>query len=266
METFAEYILNEKNLVSKIEIAYYLSKKTGIFFDKSVLFKTEIARQFIEYMKLDVNENLVLTACLLCNCKKVNNAQKLGLLKTYALDGALYLRDLGFDKRFCKICEEVNRYSESNPRERESDILELVDQFGGMLLSRPERIGMDSEEAIVLLQHRNLKDVYNRFLNTFIEYVQEMDKIELQDITKITPFKKLVKIDNETEDIKEFIKIIAYEYGPEVNKMVMKSRKEDGKKLFNVENNNPNRPLFSQETTQKILKHLETTATTANEE
>ena len=39
METFAEYILSEKNLVSKIEIAYYLSKKTGIFFDKSVLFK-----------------------------------------------------------------------------------------------------------------------------------------------------------------------------------------------------------------------------------
>ena len=36
METFAEYILSEENLVSKIEIVYYLSKKTGIFFDKSV--------------------------------------------------------------------------------------------------------------------------------------------------------------------------------------------------------------------------------------
>ena len=80
METFAEYILNEPNLISKIEIAYYLSKKTGIFFDKSVLFKTEILRQFIEFMKLDVDKNMLLTAGLLCNCKKVDNAQKIGKL------------------------------------------------------------------------------------------------------------------------------------------------------------------------------------------
>ena len=265
METFAEYILSEENLVSKIEIAYYLSKKTGIFFDKSVLFKTEIARQFIEYMKLDVDENLVLTASLLCNCKKVDNAQKLGMIKTYALDGALYLRELGFEKRFCKICEEVNRYSESNPRERESDILELADQFGGMLLSRPERIGMDTEEAMVLLQHRNLKDVYNRFLNTFLEYVQEMDEIELQDETKITPFRKLVKIENETKDLKEFITKIAYEYGPEVDNMMIERRKQSGKAILNVDNHNPNRALFSQETTQKILKHIENTATQVDE-
>ena len=40
----------------------------------------------------------------------------------------------------CKICEEQNRYSGSTPREKESDILELVDNFGGMLMHRPERI------------------------------------------------------------------------------------------------------------------------------
>ena len=58
----------------------------------------------------------------------------------------------------------------SNPRERESDILELVDQFGGMLLDRPERIGFKPDEALVLLEHRNLKDEYNRYLDTFIEF------------------------------------------------------------------------------------------------
>ena len=31
METFAEYILNEQDLASKIEIAYYLSKKRKIY-------------------------------------------------------------------------------------------------------------------------------------------------------------------------------------------------------------------------------------------
>ena len=39
MENFAEYILEEKKLDSKIEIVYYLSKKAKIFFDKSVIFK-----------------------------------------------------------------------------------------------------------------------------------------------------------------------------------------------------------------------------------
>ena len=42
METFADYILAEKDFNKKIEIAYYLQKKTGIFLDNSVLFKTAI--------------------------------------------------------------------------------------------------------------------------------------------------------------------------------------------------------------------------------
>jgi len=257
METFAEYILNEHNLVSKIEIMYYLAKKTGIFFDKSVLFKTELARQFIDYMKIDVDRNMVLTASLLCNCKKINDAQKLGKLYTYASEGALYLKELGFDKRFCKICEEINRYSGSNPRERESDILELVDQFGGMLLDRPERIGFETDEALILLQHRNMKDVYNRYLQSFVEYVEEMDKIFIEGRVQITPLKKLAKLCNETTDIKEFIKQVAYEFAPEVDSQISKHRKQETKEMFNSEKKyNPYRTLFSEETTRKIMSKI----------
>ena len=75
MNTFAEYILEEQDLAAKMEIVYYLSKKSKIFFDKSVVFKTEIARMFLNYAKLDIDKNLILTACLLCNVKKINNAQ-----------------------------------------------------------------------------------------------------------------------------------------------------------------------------------------------
>ena len=59
MDTFADYILGEKDIASKMEIIYYLSKKNRIFFDKSVVFKTEIARMFLEYSKIEVDENLV---------------------------------------------------------------------------------------------------------------------------------------------------------------------------------------------------------------
>ena len=171
MDTFADYILEERDLASKMEIVYYLAKKNRIFFDKSVIFKTEIARMFLNYSKIEVDKNLVLTASLLCNVKKVDNAQDIEGIHTYAKKGADYLSTIGFNKRFCKMCEEVNRYSNSNPRERESDILELVDQFGGMLLDRPERIGFKPDEALVLLEHRNLKDKYNRYMETFIDFV-----------------------------------------------------------------------------------------------
>ena len=115
MNSFAEYILNEPDLASKMEIVYYLSKKTNIFFDKTVIFKTEILRLFLNYSKIEVDNNLILTASLLCNCKKVDNAQELDRVHSYAKEGADYLSTLGFGKRFCKICEQINRYSGSNP-------------------------------------------------------------------------------------------------------------------------------------------------------
>ncbi len=176
-ETFASYILSEKDWIRKMEIMYYLERKTNIFFDKSVVFKTELAKLFIEQKKIDVDKNLVVTACLLCNCKKPKQFTDLDKVRLYAKEGAEYLAQLGFSRRFCKICEEVNRYSGSEPREKESDILELVDQYGGMLLDRPERIGFKPDEALVLLEYRNLKDKNNVYLEDFKEFVNEMQEV-----------------------------------------------------------------------------------------
>lgn len=256
METFAEYILDEKNLGSKMEIVYYLSKKAKIYFDKSVIFKTELLRLFLNYSKIEVGKNLILTASLLCNCKKINNAQDIEKIHSYAKEGAEYLRGLGFGKRFCKICEEINRYSGSNPRERESDILELIDQFGGMLLDRPERIGFKPDEALVLLEHRNLKDEYNRYLETFIEFVNFMEKIEMNDLVNMTAIKRLVKIHKETETVTQFIENVINEYEPKVDNLLKQHMDNMAEGMLgNV--SNPNRPLFSPETTKKILKNME---------
>ena len=171
METFADYILGEKDYTKKLEIAYYLQKRTGIFFDNSVILKTELARMFMEDIDLGVDKNLVLTACLLCGCKKKKDATDIQTIRNYAQDGAKYLATLGFDTRFCKICEEVHRYSGSTPREPESDILELVDNFGGLVLDRPERRGFPIDEALVLTEYRNLKGQYNRYMEKFKEFI-----------------------------------------------------------------------------------------------
>ena len=187
METFAEYLLSEKDLISKMDILYRLQKmlkerkKISIYFNNSVIFKTEIARMFLEYTDVgkEVDENLVLTACLLCNCKKIDGPQSLESLHTYAKKGAEFLATLGFDKRFCKICEEVNRYSGSEPREPESDILELVDNFGGMLLDRPERAGFTPEKAIIQLEEEKFKHNENIYFEQFKQFVKEMQEVEV---------------------------------------------------------------------------------------
>ena len=255
MESFAEYILSEKDLISKMEITYYLSKKKNIFFDKSVVFKTEILRNFLNYAKLDVDKNMLLTACLLCNCKKIDNAQNIESIHSFAKNGAEYLQTLGFSKKFCKICEEINRYSNSNPRERESDVLELVDHFGGMLLDRPERIGFKPDEALVLLEYRNLKDSYNVYLEEFKSFVEFMEEINMQDIVNMTAFRRLVKIYNENDNVINFMKEIAYEYEPKVDKLIEKHLDSKAKEMFKKVDN-PNRALFSEETAKKIMSKI----------
>ncbi len=256
METFADYILSEEDLASKMEIVYYLAKKRKIFFDKSVIFKTEIARMFLNYSKIEVDKNLVLTATLLCNCKKVDNAQDIETIHSYAKRGAEQLEEFGFGKKFCKMCEEVNRYSNSNPRERESDILELVDQFGGMLLDRPERIGFKPDEALVLLEHRNLKDKYNRYLDTFMQFVGFLEKITVGEEVETTVIRRLVKTYYEAGDVPNFIKEVVYNYGPKVDKLMEKELEHLSKEMF-CSIDNPNRPLFSEETAHKIMCHIE---------
>jgi len=171
METLADYILNETDYSKKMEKVYYLQKKEKIFFDNSVILKTELARLFIETMKLDVDENLVVTACLLYACKKNIVSYDMEKIKRYALEGAEYLETLGFSQKFCKICTGVNRYINTEDREKESDILELVDNFGGLVLDRPERKGYPIDEAMNLLENRNLKGLKNRYLKEFKEFI-----------------------------------------------------------------------------------------------
>ena len=185
METFADYLLKETDLVNKMDILNRLQrllkerKGITIYFNNTVIFKTEIARMFIDYSNLDVDRNLVLTACLLCNCNKIDGPQSLESLHSYAKNGADFLATLGFDKRFCKICEEVNRYSGSEPREPESDILELVDNFGGMLLDRPERAGYTPEKALIQLEESNLRGKENIYLEQFKQFVRLVQEVEV---------------------------------------------------------------------------------------
>lgn len=179
VETFADYILSEKNWIKKMEIVYYLQKRTGIFYDNSVVFKTLLTKLFLDRVDLRVDKNEVITASLLWSCKKEITSRDITKIQSFAKEGAEFLSTLGFSEKFCRICEGVNRYSGLKPREKESDILELTDQFGGMLLSRPERIAFKPDEAMILLEYRNLKYKNNQYLDTFKNFVNYMEEIKI---------------------------------------------------------------------------------------
>ena len=235
MEDFATYILSERNYIQKMIITYYLSKKSGIFFDKSVVLRTEITKLFVEYMKINVDLNEVLTATLLCNCKKVDNLQKIGKLETYAAEGAEYLKSLGFSDRFCKICLEVNRYNDDEKREKESDILEVVDQFTGLILNRVERAAFEPKEAIMILKERNLKYVMNRYLERFCEFVEKMETVYIKEVIDVPVIKKLVSIHNREANVKTFIAALANKYRIMIDKTLKISPDEQEKKHLSIE-------------------------------
>ena len=58
-ETFAEYILSENDWIKKMEIVYYLQKRTKIFFDNTVIFKTFLAKLFLEKTNLNLDKKIL---------------------------------------------------------------------------------------------------------------------------------------------------------------------------------------------------------------
>ena len=151
MATVAEYILNEPDFIKKVEVANYLKKKNNIYFNTQVILKAEIARQFIDYMEIDdVDRNFVLSACLMFDCLKIDSPEEVNRLEKSQEEYKDYLLSLGFDERFCKVCNEHSRvgHDPNEKREKESDILELVDQFGGMLVNRSDRLAFTVDEEI----------------------------------------------------------------------------------------------------------------------
>ena len=136
-------------------------------------------------------------------------------------------------------------------REKESDILELVDQFGGMLIDRPERLGFNPDEAMVLLKHRNLKTEYNKYLEIFCEFVETMEKVEIKGAVNTTIFARLQKLIRECKTVTEFVEKIAIEYSVSVDEKL-----DELEGINTKQKRQPNRAMFSSESEEKILKHI----------
>lgn len=241
-----EYILNEKDLTQREIIVEKLSRKVKIFYDKTVIFKTEILKMFIEFSKLKVDEETILLAMLLCNCKKPLYFNEMDKLKTFALEGAKYLRELGFDKKFCNICEGVNRYS-GQTRTDESDILEVVDKFGGLILDRQERDGYSVNDALILLEQRNLKGIENKYMEIFKDFVTTTNGYTIKEQINVGIFDRLKTIYKNSVDVVDFIVKLDRDYRPKIDNLT------NNTKEIKNEEKDENKAIFSKEAVERIF-------------
>lgn len=209
---FAKSLLEEKELIKKVEIVRRYQQSTiKVFFDTTSVLKAEFARLFLEQMNIDsVNNNKIITACLVYAFKRTNSPMEKERIKREKEEDKKFLQTLGFDELFCKICGEYNRYNEpaEYEREKEGDILELIDKFVGLIMHREDRLAFPVEEALDILEAKLLAGVDNGYKNKFIEFIQKLEKIEVsRDIGIITYFANMVN-KNQRHDLTSIIETI----------------------------------------------------------
>ena len=84
--------------------------------------------------------------------------------------------------------------------------------------------------------------------------------MKISDTSNATVLRKLVKYYNEATEVTGFIKKVIYKFEPKADKMMENKNDELANKMFEV-SSDPNRSLFSEETTKKILSHISDEAT-----
>lgn len=209
---FASSILAEKELIKKVEIICRYQKSTiDVFFDTTSALKAELARLFIDQMNIEgVNKDNVVTACLVYAFRRTNSPMEIERIKREKEDDKAFLKSLGFDENFCKICSEYNRYNETENYERtnEGDILELIDKFVGLIMHREDRPAFPVNEALDILNTKILDGIDNKYKNKFNKFINNLEEIEVARFVGVVTYFANSVNKNQRHDIASVIETI----------------------------------------------------------
>lgn len=209
---FAKSILDEKELVKKVEIVRRYQQSTiKVFFDTTSILKAELARLFIEQINLeDIDKNEAMTACLVYAFKRTGSPMEKERIKKEKEEDKKFLQSLGFEEDFCKVCGEYNRYNEPADyvREKEGDILEIIDKFVGLIMHREDRPAFPVADALDLLNTKLLNGIDNRYKEKFTQFVEELEKIEVLKNVGIMTYFAMNANKNQRHDITSIIETI----------------------------------------------------------
>ncbi len=209
---FAKTIFRERELIKKVEVVCRYQKSTiDVFFDTTSILKAELTRLFIERMNIEeVKKDQLITACLVYAFKRTNSPKEIERIKREKEEDKEFLKLLGFDNYFCKICSEYNRYNESPnyEREKEGDILELIDKFVGLIMHRPDRLAYPVSEALDLIDMKILANIDNRYKNKFMKFIVSLEEIEVTRDIGIVTYLANHANKNQRHDIASMIEMI----------------------------------------------------------
>lgn len=188
----ADALLKEEDLIRKFEIMFYLQKKESIFFNTTSMIKAELMRMFLEEQKIpniDISE--MLTMSLIYTVKRIDSPQERQRMKDNKQENMEYIQSLGFSDEFAK---NATYYKEGDvpdaERTVEEKILDIFDQFAGLISHREERIAYDIPQALDVLEKTNMASTSNEYLPIFIKYIQEVDESEGAQMGVISDLQK----------------------------------------------------------------------------
>lgn len=173
----ADALLKEKDLIRKFEIMFYLQKKESIFFNTTSMVKAELMRMFLEEQKIeDLDISEMLTMALIYTVKRIDSPQEKQRMEENKQENMEYIESLGFSNDFAK---NATYYKEEDvPKEertKEEKILDIFDQFAGLISHREERIAYKIPQALDILEKNNLVNSENEYLPKFIDFIKRMD-------------------------------------------------------------------------------------------
>ena len=205
----AEALLKEEDLIRKFEIMYYLQKKEAIFFNTTSMIKAEILRMFLEDQKIEgIDISEMLTLSLIYTIKRIDSPQEKERMKENKLENIKYIQSLGFSEKFAK---NATYYKEGDVPEEERTIeeklLDIFDQFAGLISHREDRIAYQIPQALDILEKNNMATTTNEYLPIFIEYVNRVDESKGANMGVISDLQKGINLLNK-DDITNATRLI----------------------------------------------------------
>ena len=167
--SFANLILAEKNYGAKLLLMGRFYKILNIFFDNSVIFKSQILKCVLEISNINIDKNLMITLCLLYSCGKKCNT------KSYTEDRLKILKAMGFSDDFCNICKCIDKKACSE-NSIEGEILRFIDVLGELLLDNEARKALPVK---VVLKKMRIIEKDNLALDLLLKAIEDLEKIKI---------------------------------------------------------------------------------------
>ena len=192
----ADALLEEEDLIRKFETMFYFQKKESIFFNTTSMIRAELMRMFLEDQKIEnVDTSEMLTLALIYTVKRIDSPQEKQRFLENKKENIEYIKSLGFTEKFARNATYYKEKDEKeNERTIEQKILDIFDQFAGLISHREDRLAYPIEQALDIIEKINMPNTNNEYLSIFIEFIHRINISEGANLGVISYLQKEINL------------------------------------------------------------------------